>query len=212
MLLATNRPEQIEHAIRPARAPGYPELEVVVALHGPAAARAPDLPGDIKVIEADASLTLGEVLQMAVESSSGELLSKVDDDDWYGPDHIWDLVLARSIRCRPGGEGEASSSTWHSSEATIRRFIGGADTWTTTIGGGALLIGRPQLDRIGGWQPLPRSVDRALIETCTAPGARSTGPMASATCWSAVAPATPGTPATPTSSNKAENTPGRGWL
>jgi GT2 family glycosyltransferase len=172
VLLATNRPEQIEHAIGQLERQSYSELEVVIGLHGPAAARSPDLPGDIKVIEADASLTLGEVLQMAVEASSGELLSKVDDDDWYGPDHIWDLVLARELSgAALVGKG---SEFVHlaSSEATIRRFIGGADTWTTTIGGGALLIGRQQLDRIGGWQPVPRSVDRALIEDVHRAGGR----------------------------------------
>jgi hypothetical protein len=172
VLLATNRPEQIEHAIGQLERQSYPELEVVVGLHGPAAARAPDLPGDIKVIEADASLTLGEVLQMAVEASSGELLSKVDDDDWYGPDHIWDLVLAREVSgaALVGKGGEFVHLT--GSDRTIRRFVGGADTWTTTIGGGALLIGREQLDRIGGWQPLPRSVDRALIEDVHRAGGR----------------------------------------
>ncbi len=172
VLLATNRPEQIEHAIGQLERQSYPELEVVVGLHGPAAARAPDLPGDSKVIEADASLTLGEVLQMAVEASSGELLSKFDDDDWYGPDHIWDLVLAREVSgATLVGKG---SEFVHlaGSDRTIRRFVGGADTWTTTIGGGALLIGRQQLDRIGGWQPLPRSVDRALIEDVHRAGGR----------------------------------------
>ncbi len=172
VLLATNRPEQIDHAIGQLERQSYPELEVVVGLHGPAAARAHDLPGDIKVIEADASLTLGEVLQMAVEASSGELLSKVDDDDWYGPDHIWDLVLAREVS-GAALVGKGSEFVYlTSSETTIRRFIGGADTWTTTIGGGALLIGRQQLDRIGGWQPLPRSVDRALIEDVHQAGGR----------------------------------------
>ena len=172
VLLATNRPEQIEHAIGQLERQSYPELEVVVGLHGHAATRAPDLPGNIKVVEADASLTLGEVLQMAVEASSGELLSKVDDDDWYGPDHIWDLVLAREVSgAALVGKG---SEFVHlaSSDRTIRRFAGGADTWTTTIGGGALLIGRNQLDRIGGWQPLPRSVDRALIEDVHRAGGR----------------------------------------
>ena len=65
-----------------------------------------------------------------------ELLSKVDDDDWYGPDHIWDLVLAREVSgAALVGKGSEFVSL-ASSEATIRRFIGGADTWTTTIGGG----------------------------------------------------------------------------
>ena len=31
----------------------------------------------------------------ATRVAQGTLLTKVDDDDLYGPEHVWDLVLAR---------------------------------------------------------------------------------------------------------------------
>jgi len=54
-----------------------------------------ELPHQVKVLRISASESLSAVLNAAVETSNGTLLTKMDDDDVYGTDHLWDLVLAR---------------------------------------------------------------------------------------------------------------------
>ena len=46
------------------------------------------------MIRVDGELTLGDALNAGVEASSGELVTKMDDDDYYSTEHLWDLVLA----------------------------------------------------------------------------------------------------------------------
>jgi hypothetical protein len=54
---------------------------------------ATDLP--VTVVEAPAGLPFGAVLNRMAAVASGTFLAKVDDDDWYGPDHLADLLLAQ---------------------------------------------------------------------------------------------------------------------
>ena len=37
----------------------------------------------------------GDVLTASVRAASGDVVAKMDDDDWYGPDFLTDLLLAR---------------------------------------------------------------------------------------------------------------------
>ena len=46
------------------------------------------------MIRVDGELTLGDALNAGVEASRGELVTKMDDDDYYSTEHLWDLVLA----------------------------------------------------------------------------------------------------------------------
>ena len=70
------------------------------ALHGPgfeAGAVENALRGfaqPVKRLRLDGELTLGAVLAAAAAAADGPLLAKMDDDDVYGPEHLWDLVLA----------------------------------------------------------------------------------------------------------------------
>ena len=164
VVLVTNRPEFVEHAIAQVRRQNYPELELVVAFHGVVPPADLDFNGDLRVISLPAALPFGEALNRAVASASGVLISKMDDDDWYSSDHLWDLVLAREYSgATLVGKG-AEFVYLAQSDRTVHRFAGGAESNSTTLGGGALLVARHDLDRVGGWRRVPRSVDRGLIE------------------------------------------------
>lgn len=176
ILLVTRRPSFLPHAIDAVARQTYPRLELALVLHGDGfedcAHHLNKLNCQIKVLRLQESCVLGEALNAAVRESSGSLLSKMDDDDLYDADHIWDLVLAHEYS-RASLVGKGSEYVYLAkSNRTVRRFTGGAERYTNLIGGGAMLIARNEFDRIGGWKQIPQSVDKALIEDVARAGGR----------------------------------------
>jgi hypothetical protein len=90
-------------------------------------------------------------------------LTKVDDDDYYGPDHIWDLVLARAYSGAPLVGKALDWIMVEPENVTVFRPEYAAEQYATFIAGGTMLISQADLRSVGGWRPVPRSIDRALI-------------------------------------------------
>ena len=172
VLLATRRPDRVAEAIASVAAQTYPRIELVLAAHGDGFDRArlealaSDSGTDARVLLVPAGPVLGEVLNEALEHSRGELVTKFDDDDFYGPQHIWDLVLAHEYS-RASLVGKAAEYVYlEGADRTLRRFRGGAERFGSklTLAGGAIIIARSDLDAVVGWQPVPSGVDRALMK------------------------------------------------
>ena len=170
VLLATRRPALLAHAVRNVARQRYPRLELVLALHGPgfeSGAVEHALQGfsqPAKVLWINGERPLGIVLDDAAAAASGPLIAKMDDDDLYGPEHLWDLVLAHEYSgATLVGKFPATVYLAHSNRTLRQRRVPG-ETWSRSITGGAMLLARTDLARAGGWRPLPRHVDRALVE------------------------------------------------
>ena len=170
VLLATRRPGHLAAALANAARQSYPRLELVLALHGPGfAADAVEraiagFAHPVKRLHLDASRPLGSVLNAAADAASGALLAKMDDDDLYGPEHLWDLALAREYS-GAALVGKFPATVYLArSDRTVRRRRVPSETWSSSITGGTMLIGREDLERAGGWRRLPRHVDAALVE------------------------------------------------
>ena len=156
------------------RAQTYPNLEVVLGLHGvDLDARQRDLVREsglsVTLVAIPGELTLGEALAAATRRASGSFVTKVDDDDRYGPEHIWDLVLARHYSGATVAGRAAEFVYLTTYDTTIRRRVAN-ETYTDVVAGGTILIGRGDLEHVGGWRPVPRSVDRALLDRVRAAG------------------------------------------
>ena len=169
ILLATRRPERLPQALAAVARQTYPRLELVLALHGgpfpEVDRRVTELPYPVKVSRVSASEPLGIVLNAATEASSGNLLTKMDDDDVYGADHVWDLVLAREYSGAPLVGKGVEFVYLAASDQTVHLHRGSSESYqTSTLAGGTLLIARDELARVGGWQRARRGVDQALIE------------------------------------------------
>lgn len=178
VVLATNQPEHLRDAVRRIDRQSYPEVEIVVALHGDGfpertartlrrLTRRP-----LEVVAAPSSATLGEVLNLATGAASGELLAKMDDDDLYDVDHLLDLTDA----LRYSGAtlvGKGSEFVYLAElDTTIRRFPTGAESANRNLAGGTLLLGRGDLAEAGGWQRARRAVDQRLIDDVLRTGGR----------------------------------------
>lgn len=168
VILASNRPDHLPGVLEALARQTVP-FQLVVAVHGadlePAMASVEEAGlVDAEVIGVPGDAPLGEALNHASHLAHGSLITKVDDDDFYGPDHLFDLLTAHAATgAAIVGKG-AEFVYLAGTDTTIRRFAGGAETGSTTIGGGALMVGSGWLRRVGGWRPVPRRVDRGLID------------------------------------------------
>ena len=176
VLLATRRPHRVAAAVEAVATQTYPRVELVLAMHGegfdaPAIGElldSIDLPA--RAVPVAAPEPLGAVLNAAVAESTGKLLTKFDDDDFYGPEHLWDLVLAHEYT-RAALVGKAAEYVYlANSDRTIHRFRNRAERRSASLAGGALMIARHDLDALLGWREIPASVDRALIEDVSRSG------------------------------------------
>ncbi len=167
ILLATKRPKFLHHALSSVRKQTYPRLELVLVLHGDGfgdvETAVAGLPLPTKVVRIQRSATLGAALNAAVAVSCGTLLTKMDDDDLYDADHIWDLVQAYDFS---GADlvGKGPEFTYLTkSKQLVHGPLHDVGLNGTNIAGGTMLISRRRLDEVGGWQDIPRYVDQALI-------------------------------------------------
>lgn len=184
VLLSTSRPALLNRILEQLAVQDHPEVEVVIGCHGFDAPARDSFPEHLRarigpILGFDGSVLFGDVLAALSAAASGDLLSKVDDDDLYGPNHLSDLVTA-----------------WHYSEAqlvgrklalvhfeeddtlAVRRFFLEGYRWDAA--GGGSVIARGDLAAIGGWRSQRRAVDHGLmtriadaggvIYTCSGPG------------------------------------------
>lgn len=176
VLLATNRPDDLDGALAHVDRQRNVDIQLVVGLHGEAwpydtEARivdAVDLP--VTISRHHSSAPLGSVLSSLSERADAPLLTKWDDDDWYGQEHLADLVLAHRYG---GAEVTGKFAEWvylEHSDLTIRRSANGAESYGGSLAGGTILFDADWLDEIGGWQPAHRNVDHLFFEATRARG------------------------------------------
>jgi hypothetical protein len=171
-LLVTMRPQLAAGAVAALAAQTYPELEIVVGLHGagaPAGLRDAAAGRPVQVLHIPAERNLGEALDLVTRAAHGRLLTKVDDDDHYGAGHVWDLVLAHHFSgAAVVGKG---SEFVHLAplDCTVRRRMG-AEFFTDTVAGGTMSLTPEDLAAVGGWPARPRHVDRALLDRVVGDG------------------------------------------
>ena len=169
VLLASNRPADVVFAARQVASQVDVDAELIVGLHGAhMPARLTDeirgaFPGDVYIERFDEDLVLGEVLAALTSRATGEYVTKWDDDDWYGAQHLADLIRAHRYSGAALVGKAAEFVRLDGLDITIRRWAHGSETFSTTVAGGTLLTSSEALREVG-WAPVPRQVDRRLIE------------------------------------------------
>ncbi|WP_210439248.1 hypothetical protein [Nocardioides xinjiangensis] len=174
-LLATRRPEMLDFALRQVARQRGAEVELVLAAHGfepdrDAVRRAlGDRPH--QVLTFDASAFFGDVLTAASRAASSEVLLKVDDDDWYSPDAVHDLLMARRFS---GADVVGMPSEFvylHRGDLTVRRRHP-SEVFARFVAGGTLLLERGLLRSLGDFRRVRRFVDAQLLSGVEAAGGR----------------------------------------
>ena len=183
ILAPTRRPDRVADVITTAAGQTYPRLELVLGLHGDGfgsdaeiEALAGDLGQSLRIVRVDSAETLGGVLRAAAEAAGGQLITKMDDDDYYGAEHVQDLVLAHEYSQAELIGKSAEYVYLERLDKTVRdqnrqKF---SEQYIPFVGvsGGVLMISRHDLEEAGGWRRVPRRVDIALAHDVTLAGGR----------------------------------------
>ena len=175
VILSTRRQEWLAFGVAQVARQSYEPRELVVCLHGDEFTDDVDerlraeVEGPLEVVHVASELTLGDALNQGVEIASGEFVTKMDDDDYYSVDHLWDLVLASEYS---GADlvGKAAEFVYlEDIDVTIRQL--GKDVETRLAGGG-MMFRRSALREIGGWPSLSRAEDLAIVRRFEEDGRR----------------------------------------
>jgi hypothetical protein len=167
VVMATRRPELLRHAVaQVARQRGVDAIELVLAPHGfrVLAEELEDLaPGlAVQVVPAVPEALFGDVLEAARIAADGDVVLKMDDDDWYGPDFVADLLLARAYS---GAELVGVPDDWHYLEPrdlTVRLGTP-VEVYRQFVAGGSTLVDAVLFAEVGGFRSVRRSVDAQLL-------------------------------------------------
>ena len=175
VLLATMRPHQLDFAMRQLARQQDVELQVVLGTHGWTVSedevRARLGRHEVVVRPHDRDAFFGDVLNDAATVADGDVLLKVDDDDWYSPHAIHDLLLARRYT---GAEVVGMPSEFvHLEElgVTARRNHP-TEIHNRFVAGGTIMIDRQVLRSVGGFRRVRRFVDAQLLNAVEASGGR----------------------------------------
>ena len=176
IVLATRRPEQVEFALRQvAKQRGVDSLELVLAPHG----FTPDegvvrslVPSRVavQVLPHLETTAFGDVLAAACRAAGGDVLLKMDDDDWYGPDVVADLLRARAYS---GAElvGMAAELHYLSGEDLTVKRGHQVECYASFVAGGTMMVERALLREVGSFRSVRKFVDAQLLASVTAAGA-----------------------------------------
>ncbi|GAB3016262.1 hypothetical protein GCM10011376_04420 [Nocardioides flavus (ex Wang et al. 2016)] len=178
-LLATRRPEMLEFALRQVARQRGAEVELVLAAHGfePDREVVRRVLGDRphQVLTFDQPAFFGDVLTAAARAASSEVLLKVDDDDWYAPDAVHDLLMARRFS---GADVVGMPSEFvylHANDErealTVRRKHP-SEVFARFVAGGTLLLDRGLLHSLGDFRRVRKFVDAQLLAGVEAAGGR----------------------------------------
>ncbi len=178
-LLATRRPQMLDFALRQVARQRGADVELVLAAHGfepdrDAVRRAlGDRPH--QVLTFDQGEFFGDVLTAAARAASSEVLLKVDDDDWYSPDAVHDLLMARRFS---GADVVGMPSEFvylhanaERSALTVRRNHP-SELFARFVAGGTLLLDRGLLHALGDFRRVRKFVDAQLLAGVEAAGGR----------------------------------------
>ena len=165
-LLATKRPQMLDFALRQIARQRGADVELVLAAHGfePDADAVRRALGDRphQVLTFAQSDFFGDVLTGAARAASSEVLLKVDDDDWYSPDAVHDLLMARRFS---GADVVGMPSEYvylQRDDLTVRRSHP-SEIFARFVAGGTLLLDRGLLGSLGDFRRVRKYVDAQLL-------------------------------------------------
>jgi hypothetical protein len=176
VVVSSKRPHDIEACLGYLAGQTYPTWEVVLGLHGYDVSESTRdrwrslVTAPLRVLSLPVDLTFGAVLGRLSRVADGELLTKVDDDDRYGAQHLTDLVVAWHTS---GADVAAKGSRFvyfPEAEETIDRGWTAPELFGVTPAGGTMLFSRGTLAEVGGWSHAPRHVDTDLLARVRAAG------------------------------------------
>lgn len=179
VIVPTMRPENLENIWAFTARQAHPGVELVLVTHG----FTPDagvLAGlnerygldAVTVRAADASLLLGQLMNLGVEAASGRYVAKMDDDNHYAEHYLTDLVNAFSYTdAEVVGKWAHYVHIGDAAGPTLLRFADSENRHVRLVQGGTIVTPR-DVARELRFEELPRRVDTTFLEKVHARGGR----------------------------------------
>ncbi len=171
VVMATMRPWALPAAMERMSQQEDVDVEVSLGLHGApwdewSDERIRELTSlPVHVTRVSDAASLGTVLNEATASATSSIVTKWDDDDWYGPGHLADVVDALDYSGATLAGKAAEFVYLESSNVLIRRDPDQAERFSTRLAGGTFTLTQDDLRHAGGWPAVRRHVDLALLES-----------------------------------------------
>ena len=176
VVIATCRPDNVKFAIENYRKQVYAEKELLLVLNNAIfdvesiEAQAKDL-NNVRIVQVDGRVTLGESLNRGVEEASGYYIAKMDDDDYYGENYLSDMMLAADF----SGAEILGKGTYFvhmkASNVTALRSVASQHEFTDFVAG-ATLTGQREVLREIRFPDCTRGEDSSLLATASKAGCR----------------------------------------
>lgn len=146
VLVSTIRPWQLEHVFQTVGSQRDVDAELVLLTHGFVADAATirhlkeqyGVPA-VTLLTAGAHVSLGECLNMCVSAASGEVLTKMDDDDFYAADYLSDQLFALEYSAADVVGKQAHYMFLADRNATLLRFPEWEHRYTRTVMGPTIM-------------------------------------------------------------------------
>jgi hypothetical protein len=177
VILCTRRPNMLNFALAQIARQRHVELEVALVLHGVDAGSTEVKSAiaafghPLTVVDVSADVPFGMALNRGAARTSGRYLAKMDDDDWYGPEHLADMLLARGYS---GADlvGCHNEFTFLEQIGVMVRLRADTERPHQQVAGGTLFIERSAFQEIGGFRPVHGSEDTHLQRAIEAAGGK----------------------------------------
>lgn len=169
LLVSSMRPHQLRHVFRTAGSFTGVDIELILATHG-FQVTAPELRDlrqefgvdEVTVLERPKTVSLGSCLNDCVSASSGAVLSKMDDDDFYAPSYMLDIVHALSYSRADVVGKQAHYVFVAESNVTVLRYGDREHRFSTAVMGPTITAGRSVFENVQ-FQGLSLGEDTAFL-------------------------------------------------
>jgi glycosyltransferase involved in cell wall biosynthesis len=193
IVLATHRLDRLEQYRRYVGAQDFPNLELIIVLNNDAYDEASvcetftHMPR-LQVLRVPADRNLGTCINLGVAHATGEYITKMDDDDFYGPSYISDLLLSALESGADITGKKATFFYFEDGQTCYLRFPDRHDCWlwpptdelsfrrsakskySSSLTGGTLFIKREVFRAIAFDESAPRGTDGIFGLACRRAG------------------------------------------
>ena len=184
VLVSTLRSDDLTSLLQQLKNQTLPSFELVIGLHTISLNAAhKKLVADLKrrnisvvTYSFGEESTLGTILSTLAINSSGAYIAKMDDDDYYGPEHLRDLLDA-AIETGADVVGRAMNYVYlEPLQITVRRFAPhgtqAVELWSDWVCGGTILAKREMAEAAHWFGDGHTAVDRFLLSGITNNGGK----------------------------------------
>jgi len=177
-VVSTNRPGQLDHVLSNVGGQVGVAPELVLVAHGfrpdhAAVTRQARSVGvdNVVILEVDASVPLGECLNLGIRAASGDVVAKMDDDDLYGPHYLSDQLFAMAYSGAQVVGKQAHYMRLEGLDATVLRFAEREHRFTDFVMGPTIVADRDLALRVG-FPAVARGEDTGFLRAAVDSGAK----------------------------------------